>query len=127
VNIANILKGLREEMGFGRDQRGFATKIGLSLRTLSRWETGEGEPKPYQWHRIVRICRETHPEAVDSLIPAVEVVDNDNSEEDQEGMLKQLIQAQQKIIELQEENKELRELLSKTPTRPRKKKNGNGA
>jgi len=57
----------------------------------------------------------------------VEVVDNDNSEEDQEGMLKQLIQAQQKIIELQEENKELRELLSKTPTRPRKKKNGNGA
>ena len=42
----------------------FAMKVGISPRTLASWEGGVRNPKQYQIHRMLRICRESHPEAV---------------------------------------------------------------
>ena len=47
------LKTLRELLGMSQEQ--FAALIGVSTRTVSRWETGESRPSftPGQWRRLL--------------------------------------------------------------------------
>ena len=115
----------------GLIQSEFAELVGVSPRTISTWEAGQSDPPLRKLKRLLVICNKTAPKAVtlhfsDIAIglPTAKKEGDHNTKEEQ--VLKDLIKAQQKIIELQDENKELRELLLKVPTRSRKK-SGNGA
>jgi transcriptional regulator with XRE-family HTH domain len=127
--ISQNLCALRKAMGLIQSE--FAELVGVSPRSICTWESGEVATPIRQLKRLLVICNKTAPKAVklhfndiDIGLPAAKKEGDNNAEEEQ--VLKDLIKAQQKIIELQDENKDLRELLSKVPPRSRKK-SGNGA
>jgi len=43
ASFAEVIKALREKIGLSQEQ--LAQKLGVSSRTISRWEVGEAEPK----------------------------------------------------------------------------------
>lgn len=62
VDICDDVKGLREALGLPQEE--FARLIGVSARTVSRWENGESEPTAlalkgiYRWQRMLARLQE---------------------------------------------------------------------
>ena len=49
-NTAKDIKELREALGMTQEE--FAREVGVSFSTVSRWETGRGQPSPLARRRI---------------------------------------------------------------------------
>jgi DNA-binding transcriptional regulator YiaG len=76
-DISLKIRALREDMGLERKK--FAAILsrggvkGYGIRTIASWEGGERTPEPYKVARIIRICRETHPDAVRLHFPSASI------------------------------------------------------
>lgn len=118
MKFDNILGRIREHKPDLIRDEALAKALGLSPGAFANHKQRGSVP----YKQLVRFCTENNLNLKFIFTGEKESADNVEGEE----MLKDLIKAQQKIIELQEENKQLREELSKAPTRFRKK-SGNGA
>jgi hypothetical protein len=122
--LENILTQLKELFNLSQDQE-VARLLGISRASLANHKTRKTIP----YKEIIAVLKKNKKNVNDvfSTNPrGIEVTVGKPLKEEEEQVLKDLIKAQQKIIELQDENKDLRELLSKVPPRSRKK-SGNGA
>ena len=50
---AEDIKNLRESLGMTQEE--FAREVGVSFSTVSRWETGRGEPSPLARQRLAKL------------------------------------------------------------------------
>ena len=56
MNIVDIHQ-MRLELQVSQEE--FAKMIGVSIRTINRWESGEGKPSLLAWHRINQLIKQT--------------------------------------------------------------------
>jgi DNA-binding transcriptional regulator YiaG len=52
------------------NQRMLAEFLGLSSRTVQRWDAGKGHPSPIEWHKLARATHATNPELAARLAKA---------------------------------------------------------
>jgi putative transcriptional regulator len=55
------IKALRERLGFTQEE--LAQKLGVSVRTVSRWETGDKSPSRLARAQLERLTRRRGPKA----------------------------------------------------------------
>ncbi len=48
--IGEDIQSMRDQLGWSREK--MAVELGVSLRTVCRWETGENEPSPLALDKI---------------------------------------------------------------------------
>ena len=56
ISSPERIKSLRQSLGLS--QKAFAERLGISLRTLQRWERGESKPSKMAIFRLVQLLRE---------------------------------------------------------------------
>ena len=59
INIAKMIKKLRVASGLTQEQ--FASKVGVTLSTVNRWENSKGKPSPLAMLRIKELQKESKP------------------------------------------------------------------
>lgn len=55
-NIAKLVRELRERTGLTQEK--FAARLGVTLPTISRWETGRAKPSPLALEKIKELLRQ---------------------------------------------------------------------
>lgn len=55
TNTPRLIRSLREKTGLTQEK--FATKLGVTLLTISRWENGRAKPSPLAMQRIEELLR----------------------------------------------------------------------
>ena len=87
-----------------------ADQLGINVRTLARWESGEGSPKDGVFDEIVRICQKSYPEAFTSYLRSGNINNENHShyKNAQESnvdhhALQGLLEAKEEVIQLQKE------------------------
>lgn len=90
--IGNFIKQLRKEQGITQEQ--FAEKLGVSGRTVSRWETGSNMPDISLLVEIAEILNASIPEII-------------NGERKNEDMEKEVREVAEKLSDYADEEKKL--------------------
>lgn len=54
-DIPRLIRNLREKTGLTQEK--FATKLGVTLLTINRWENGRTKPSPLAMQRIEELLR----------------------------------------------------------------------
>jgi DNA-binding transcriptional regulator YiaG len=56
LNIAELVSELRHQLDLSQEK--FALRLGVSLRTVSRWENGQTKPSPLAMEKIANLQRQ---------------------------------------------------------------------
>lgn len=57
IGIPKMITELRVALGLTQER--FAARVGVTLSTVNRWETGKGEPSPLAMLRIKELQKES--------------------------------------------------------------------
>lgn len=52
--IAHFIRDLRQQLRLSQEK--FAAKVGVSVRTVNRWEKGQTLPSPLAMEKLHRLC-----------------------------------------------------------------------
>lgn len=55
ADIPRLIRNLREQTGLTQEK--FATKLGVTLPTINRWENGRAKPSPLAMQRVEELLR----------------------------------------------------------------------
>lgn len=55
ANIPRLIRNLREKTGLTQEK--FATKLGVTLLTINRWENGRAKPSPLAMQKVEELLR----------------------------------------------------------------------
>ena len=55
TEIPRLIRNLREKTGLTQEK--FATKLGVTLLTINRWENGRARPSPLAMQRVEELLR----------------------------------------------------------------------
>jgi putative transcriptional regulator len=55
TNIPRLIRSLREKTGLTQEK--FATRLGVTLLTINRWENGRARPSPLAMQRVEELLR----------------------------------------------------------------------
>ena len=55
ADISRLIRNLREKTGLTQEK--FATKLGVTLLTINRWENGRTRPSPLAMQRVEELLR----------------------------------------------------------------------
>ena len=119
--LENILTQLKELFNLSQDQE-VARLLGVSRASLANHKTRKTIP----YKEIIAVLKKNKKNLNDVFgrFKEKELTTGKPLNAEEEEVLKDLIKAQQKIIELQDENKDLRELLIKKAPPSKSKKMG---
>lgn len=57
TDISRLIRNLRKKIGLTQEK--FATKLGVTLLTINRWENGRARPSPLAMQKIEEFLRST--------------------------------------------------------------------
>jgi transcriptional regulator with XRE-family HTH domain len=113
-------------MDSGLSQEKAASKLGVHVTTLNKYENGHRHPSGKVMLKMVELYKCTMDELLDMKSKTPNQENRDNILNPEENMYRQKFEeAQAKIIQLLERNAELEKLVAGSRP-PRKKKTGNG-
>jgi len=55
TDIPRLIRNLREQTGLTQEK--FATKLGVTLPTINRWESGRAKPSPLAMQKVEELLR----------------------------------------------------------------------
>jgi transcriptional regulator with XRE-family HTH domain len=55
ADISRLIRNLREKTGLTQEK--FATKLGVTLPTINRWENGRAKPSPLAMQKVEELLR----------------------------------------------------------------------
>ncbi|MBU1964710.1 MAG: helix-turn-helix transcriptional regulator [Proteobacteria bacterium] len=55
ADISRLIRNLREQTGLTQEK--FATKLGVTLPTINRWENGRAKPSPLAMQKLEELLR----------------------------------------------------------------------
>ena len=55
TDIPRLIRNLREKTGLTQEK--FATKLGVTLLTINRWENGRAKPSPLAMQKVEELLR----------------------------------------------------------------------
>ena len=55
ADIPRLIRNLREQIGLTQEK--FATKLGVTLPTINRWENGRAKPSPLAMQKVEELLR----------------------------------------------------------------------
>lgn len=55
ADISRLIRNLREKTGLTQEK--FATKLGVTLPTINRWENGRAKPSPLAMQKLEELLR----------------------------------------------------------------------
>jgi transcriptional regulator with XRE-family HTH domain len=55
ADIPRLIRNLREQTGLTQEK--FATKLGVTLPTINRWENGRAKPSPLAMQKLEELLR----------------------------------------------------------------------